>query len=48
MKASMFVRTSVDGFIAWHNGDFDFQPEGGGEPPGLMGPFWLHLSAADL
>ena len=47
MKASMFVGTSVDGFTG-HNGDFDFQPEGGEEPPGLMGPFWLHLSAVDL
>jgi len=25
---------SVDGFIARHNGDFDFLPEGGGEPHG--------------
>jgi dihydrofolate reductase len=34
MKASVFVGTSVDGFIARHNGDFDFLPEGGGEPHG--------------
>jgi hypothetical protein len=34
MKASVFVGTSVDGFIARHNGDFDFLPAGGGEPHG--------------
>jgi dihydrofolate reductase len=34
MKASVFVGTSVDGFIARRNGDFDFLPEGGGEPHG--------------
>jgi len=34
MKASVFVGTSLDGFIARHNGDFDFLPEGGGEPHG--------------
>jgi dihydrofolate reductase len=34
MRASVFVGTSVDGFIARHNGDFDFLPEGGGEPHG--------------
>jgi dihydrofolate reductase len=34
MKTSVFVGTSVDGFIARHNGDFDFLPEGGGEPHG--------------
>ena len=34
MTASVFVGTSVDGFIARHNGDFDFLPEGGGEPHG--------------
>jgi dihydrofolate reductase len=34
MKASVFVGTSVDGFIARHNGNFDFLPEGGGEPHG--------------
>jgi dihydrofolate reductase len=34
MKASVFVGTSVDGFIARHNGAFDFLPEGGGEPHG--------------
>jgi len=34
MKASVFVGMSVDGFIARHNGDFDFLPEGGGEPHG--------------
>src|SRR5271165_2335349 len=34
MKASVFVGTSVDGFVARRNGDFDFLPEGGGEPHG--------------
>jgi dihydrofolate reductase len=34
MKASVFVGTSLDGFIARRNGDFDFLPEGGGEPHG--------------
>jgi dihydrofolate reductase len=34
MIASVFVGTSVDGFIARHNGALDFLPEGGGEPRG--------------
>ena len=34
MKASVFVGTSLDGFIARANGDFDFLPSGGGEPHG--------------
>jgi dihydrofolate reductase len=34
MRASVFVGTSVDGFIARRNGDFDFLPAGGGEPHG--------------
>jgi dihydrofolate reductase len=34
MTASVFVGTSVDGFIARLNGDFDFLPEGGGGPHG--------------
>jgi dihydrofolate reductase len=34
MRASVFVGTSVDGFIARRSGDFDFLPEGGGEPHG--------------
>jgi dihydrofolate reductase len=34
MRASVFVGTSVDGFIARRNGEFDFLPEGGGEPHG--------------
>jgi len=34
MIASVFIGTSVDGFIARRNGSFDFLPEGGGEPHG--------------
>ncbi|MGB7622597.1 MAG: dihydrofolate reductase family protein [Terriglobia bacterium] len=34
MMVSVFVGTSLDGFIARQNGDFDFLPEGGGEPHG--------------
>jgi dihydrofolate reductase len=34
MTASVFVGTSLDGFIARRNGDFDFLPPGGGEPHG--------------
>ncbi len=34
MTVSVFVGTSVDGFIARPNGAFDFLPEGGGEPHG--------------
>lgn len=34
MKASVFIGTSVDGFIARPNGALDFLPEGGGEPHG--------------
>jgi dihydrofolate reductase len=34
MKASVFVGTSLDGFIARGNGDFDFLESGGGEPHG--------------
>jgi dihydrofolate reductase len=34
MRASVFVGTSVDGFIARLNGDLDFLPDGGGEPHG--------------
>jgi dihydrofolate reductase len=34
MRVSVFIGTSVDGFIARPNGDFDFLPVGGGEPHG--------------
>jgi dihydrofolate reductase len=34
MNASVFVGTSLDGFIARANGDFDFLPAGGGEEHG--------------
>ena len=34
MKASVFIGTSVDGFIARLNGDLDFLPAGGAEPHG--------------
>jgi dihydrofolate reductase len=34
MKISVFVGTSLDGFIARPNGALDFLPEGGGEPHG--------------
>jgi dihydrofolate reductase len=34
MTVSVFVGTSLDGFIARPNDDLDFLPEGGGEPHG--------------
>jgi dihydrofolate reductase len=34
MAVSIFIGTSVDGFIARPNGDLDFLPPGGGEPHG--------------
>jgi len=34
MTVSVFIGTSVDGFIARPNGDLDFLPAGGGEPHG--------------
>ena len=34
MTVSVFIGTSVEGFIARSNGDLDFLPPGGGEPHG--------------
>ena len=34
MKCSVFIGTSVDGFIARRNDELDFLPPGGGEPHG--------------
>src|SRR6267143_2014437 len=34
MTASVFIGTSLDGFIARANDDLDFLPPGGGEPHG--------------
>jgi dihydrofolate reductase len=34
MNLSVFVGTSLDGFIARRNGDYDFLPADGGEPHG--------------
>jgi dihydrofolate reductase len=34
MKVSVFVGTSLDGFLARSNGDLDFLPADGGEPHG--------------
>ncbi|HMK23910.1 MAG TPA: dihydrofolate reductase family protein [Terriglobales bacterium] len=34
MQASVFIETSLDGFIARRNGEYDFLPTDGGEPHG--------------
>ena len=36
MLASVFIGTSVDGFIARRNGEYDFLPADGGEPHGYV------------
>ena len=36
MKITVFIGTSVDGFIARANGNLDFLPPGGGEPHGYV------------
>lgn len=36
MTASVFIGTSLDGFIARKDGDLDFLPPGGGEPHGYI------------
>ena len=36
MTVSVFIGTSVDGFIARPNGNLDFLPVGGGEPHGYL------------
>jgi dihydrofolate reductase len=44
MKASVFVGTSVDGFLARADGALDFLPPGGGEPHGY-GEFMTTVDA---
>lgn len=36
MLASVFIGTSLDGFIARRNGEYDFLPADGGEPHGYV------------
>jgi len=44
VRATVFVGTSVDGFIARANGALDFLPEGGGEEHGYTA-FWASVDA---
>lgn len=44
MLISVFVGTSLDGFMARQDGSFDFLPEGGGEPHGFT-EFWDSVDA---
>jgi dihydrofolate reductase len=47
MKVSVFIGTSLDGFIARPNGAVDFLPEGGGEPHGYD-EFMASVDALDI
>jgi len=43
MIVSVFIGTSVDGFIARRNGSYDFLPEGGASRTATMSlwPAWI-------
>jgi hypothetical protein len=42
MRASLFVGTSLDGFLARPNGELDLLDAGGSEPHGSFGGSILH------